>query len=184
MNPVDKISSAAFFQAWIGTVQARKEHMLSIWRKTKPFTAYVKGSEESIMQEVATKLGLLCYHRDYYSIDTVLYKPEDLVPGLPSGAFWLKDIRVAFEHENNFDSGLYQEMSHLLITNCDLRILVAYPNQDTTSMLTHLHSLISSNRNAITFSQEESIIVIFGHEEGFRWEGFVYQSNAWKLLAR
>jgi len=134
------------------------------------------------MQEVATKLGLLCYHKDYYSIDTVLYKAEDLVPGIPEGSFWFKDIRVAFEHENNFNRSLHQEIAHLLITICDLRVLVAYPDSTIDSILDYLHQIVSSNRNAVTLSQEESILLIFGYETDFRWEGRVYKSEGWKKL--
>jgi hypothetical protein len=180
---MDKISSIAFFQAWVSTVENRKNHLLSIWRQALSFTAYIKGNEESVMQEVATKLGLLCYHRDYYSLDTILYKATDLVPGLAEGAYWFKDIRVAFEHENNFNRNLYQEVAHLLITNCDLRVLVTYPNQDPSSVLDYLHGLISSNRNAVAFSQDESMLLIFGYESGFEWEGLVYKAEGWKRLA-
>ncbi|RZK45321.1 MAG: hypothetical protein EOO61_00210 [Hymenobacter sp.] len=179
---MDKISSNAFLKAWADTVDSRKERMLSLWRQPKPFTAYVKGNEESIMQEVATRLDLLCYHRDYYSIDTVLYKAEDLVPGIPEGSFWFKDIRVAFEHENNFNNNLYQEIAHLLITDCDLRVLVTYPDGNIDSILDYLHRIISSNRKATTFSQEESILMIFGYEADFRWKGSVYKSEGWKNL--
>ncbi|RZK45138.1 MAG: hypothetical protein EOO61_01075 [Hymenobacter sp.] len=179
---MDIITSAAFFEAWFSTVEARKDHMLGIWRQPRPFTAYVKGNEQSIMQEVATKLGLLCYHRDYYSIDTVLYKAEDLVPGIPQGSFWFKDIRVAFEHENNFNRNLYQELAHLLITDCDLRVLVAYPDSSIASILDYLHQIVSSNRKATVYSQEESILLVFGFEAGFRWEGRVYKSEGWQKL--
>ncbi len=179
---MNTINATSFFQAWTSTVQTRKDHMLGIWRQAKPFTAYVKGNEESIMQEVAAKLGLLCYHQDYYSIDTVLYREEDLVPGRPEGSYWFRDIRVAFEHENNFSSGLFQEISHLLITTCDLRVLVTYPNQDTTAELAYLHSIISGNRSAATFSQDESILIIFGYETGFEWKGLVYKLDSWKAI--
>jgi hypothetical protein len=179
---MDVITSAAFFEAWVSTVKTRKDHMLGIWRQARPFTAYVKGNEQSIMQEVATKLGLLCYHGDYYSIDTVLYKAEDLVPGIPAGSCWLKDIRVAFEHENSFNRDLYKEIAHLLITDCDLRVLVTYPNGGIDSILDYLHRIISSNRKATVYSQQESILIILGYEAGFRWEGRVYKSGEWRKL--
>jgi hypothetical protein len=156
--------------------------MLTIWRQSRPFTAYIKGNEESVMQEVSTKLGLLHYN-EYYSIDTVLYRKEDLVPGQPEGWRWLRDIRVAFENENFFGSGLFKEISHLLLTNCDLRVLVAYPDGMVETELTYLHSIISGNRNATMFSQDESFLLIFGHEDGFRWEGMVYKSDKWKKLS-
>jgi hypothetical protein len=178
---MDKINATSFFQAWTSTVKSRKDHMLGIWRQAKPFTAYVKGNEESIMHEVSTKLGLMSYN-EYYSLDTVLYEAEDLVPGRPEGSYWLRDIRVAVEHENYFTSGLYKEISHLLITHCDLRVLITYPDQEKVAELKYLHNVISGNRSAAQFSQNESILLIFGYESDFKWEGLVYKSDGWKTL--
>ena len=179
---MDKISAQQFYQAWIDTVQLRKEHLLSIWRQAKIFTSHVKGDDASIMKEVADKLNLLCYHNDYYSIDTVLYKEEDLVPGRPQGSYWFRDIRVAFEHENNFNSGLYKEVSHLLITNCDLKVLVTYPIDDGQSELEYLHTIIKGNRQSKAISDEESFLIIFGSESDFGWEGFIYKNNNWQQI--
>jgi hypothetical protein len=179
---MDKITSQTFFQAWIETVQNRKEHLLNIWRKSIEFTSQVKGNESSIMKEVADKLNLICYYGDYYCIDTVLYKEEDLVPGLTPGNKWLRDIRVAFEHENNVNSGLFQEVSHLLITNCDLKVLVTYPNDDGTEDLNFLHEVIKGNRQSNALSDDESFLIIFGSEINFGWEGYVYKEDNWKQL--
>lgn len=179
---MDKISAQRFYQAWLDTVHLRKEHLLTIWRQAKIFTSHVKGDDASIMKEVADKLNLLCYHNDYYCIDTVLYKEEDLVPGRPQGSYWFRDIRVAFEHENNFNSGLYQEVSHLLITNCDLKVLVTYPIDDGQSELEYLHTIIKGNRQSKAISDEESFLIIFGSEGDFGWEGFVYKEDNWKEI--
>jgi hypothetical protein len=177
-----KITSRAFFQAWVSTVENRKDHMLSIWRKSRPYTAYIKGNEESVMQEVSNKLGLLHYN-EYYSIDTVLYEEDDLVPDQPEGWRWLRDIRVAFEHENFFGSGLFKEVSHLLLINCDLRVLVVYPDGEVNVELDYLHKVISGNRSSMSFSQDESFLIIFGYEDGFRWKGMIYKTDKWTLLA-
>ena len=172
-----------FFRAWLETVHNRKEHLLKIWRRAKEFTSHVKGDDSSIMKEVADKFNLLCYHRDYYSLDTVLYREEDLVPGRPQGSYWFRNIRVAFEHENNFNSGLYQEVSHLLITNCDLKVLVTYPTDDDGSeQLTYLHEVIKGSKQSQTISDDESFLIIFGFESGFGWDGYVYKQDNWKRL--
>ncbi|MBC8883343.1 hypothetical protein H9X57_07600 [Flavobacterium piscinae] len=71
-----------------------------------------------------------CYERNYYSLDAILYKEEFLVPNIKTNTFWFREIEVAFEHENNFNKNLFQEVSHLLITNSHLKVLVTYPNQN------------------------------------------------------
>lgn len=186
---MDRISSNMFLQAWLETVHNRKEQLLKIWRRAREFTSHVKGDDASIMKEVADKLHLSCYHSDYYCLDTVLYKEEDLVPGRPQGSYWFRDIRVAFEHENNFNSGLYQEVSHLLITNCDLRVLVTYPNDDGQEQLDYLHNVIQGNRQSQIISDDESFLIIFGSliicgsESDFSWDGYVYKQDDWKRLS-
>ncbi len=114
---MDNISSSTFFNAWVEAVNAKKDHLLSIWRQAKVFTSYIKGDEDSLLSEVSKKLDLLCYTRDYYSIDAVFYKAEDKVPNLPEEWYWFRDLRIAFEHENSFSSGLYKEVAHLMLIN-------------------------------------------------------------------
>lgn len=177
-----KITSPAFFKAWLDSVNGRKEHLLKIWRQAHEFTSYIKGDENCALEEVASKLDLLCYPRDYYSIDALLYKQKDLVQNRPEGHFWFRDIRVAFEHENNFRGGLYQEVSHLLVVNADLKVLVTYPNEDTTTELNYLHEIISGNRQSKSISDDENFLIIFGYETGFEWEGFVYKQDGWKQI--
>lgn len=179
---MEKIQAIDFYKAWLETVSNRKDHLLSIWRNSKVYTSHIKGDDNSIIEEVAKRLNLLCYPRDYYSLDTVFYKEEDRTPGINPNTFWFRDIRVAFEHENNFKGGLYQEVSHLLITNCDLKVLVTYPNEDTESELKYLHEIISGNRQAKSISDEESFLIIFGYETGFEWEGFIYKEENWKRI--
>jgi len=180
---MDKIKSHSFYQAWFNIVYTRKDHLLKIWRKSIEFTSYIKGDDNCVMGEVANKLNLLCYPRDYYSVDTLLYKQEDLVHNRNEGQYWFRDIRVAFEHENNFKGGLYQEVSHLLVINADLKVLVTYPNEDTTTELKYLHEIISGNRQSKSISDDESFLIIFGYETGFEWEAFVYKQDNWKQIS-
>lgn len=179
---MERIKATEFYSLWLETVFNRKEELLKIWRNAQDFTYYIKGSENSVVNEIGQKLGLLTYPQDYYSIDAIFYKPEDLTPKIKPNTYWFRDIRIAFEHENNFKSGLYQEVSHLLITNCDLRVLVAYPDYEPDDMLTELHEIIKGNRNSKMNSDEENFLIIFGYEKGFEWEGYVYKESNWKKL--
>lgn len=181
---MSKVTARQFYQAWYDTVTNRKTEMLKKWRNNKQLTAFVKGSTNSVMEEVGNKLDLTCYHGDYYSLDCVLYKPEDKTPCIAPNTYWFRDLRVAFEHENNFKGGLYQEVSHLLITNCDLRVLVTYPNDSATNPRTkkemdYLHEIIRGSRQGESISTDESFLLIFGYENGFSWEGYIYKQTGW-----
>lgn len=176
---MEKVKAIDFYKAWLKIVNKREDELRQVWRKNKLYTKCIIGNENSIIKEVANELNLLSYENNYYSIDTVLYKPEDLTPEINKDTFWFRDLRVAFEHENNFSSGLYQEVSHLLITNCDLKVLVTYPNKEIEIELEYLHKVISGNRNSNIISKEKSFLMIFGYENEFKWEGWIYEEENW-----
>lgn len=176
------IKATDFFQVWKNKVTKRKEEMLNIWRNNKELTLFVKGSENSIIDQIANHFGLLSYPQDYYSIDAILYAKEDLTPKIKENTYWFRDIKVAFEHENNFKSGLYQEVSHLLITNCELKVLVTYPDYEPDDELEYLHEIIKGTRHSKELSEKENFLIIFGYENGFEWQGYIYNSEDWLKL--
>ncbi|GGK88206.1 hypothetical protein ACD591_20925 [Rufibacter glacialis] len=176
------LNSELFFSAWLDSVTNRKEILLTDWRNSKVYTNLIKSSEECILRDVADKLNLKCYAKDYYSIDSVLYTDEDLVPGIQENTYWFRQIKVAFEHENNFNGGLYQEVAHLLITNSELKVLVTYPNGDTTHEMDYLHKIIRGCNHQKELSDKESFLLIFGYESDFEWEAFVYKEDYWKRI--
>jgi len=181
---MEKVKANSFYVAWIETVTNRKDHLVSIWRNRKEFTNEIRSWDGSVIFEVARKLDLLCYPKDYYSIDAILYKQDDLTPKIKTNNYWFRDIRVAFEHENQFNGGLFQEASHLLIINCDLRVLVSYPNNDNEEEagLKYLHEIITGNRQSKSISDDESFLIIFGYENGFEWNGYIYKQDGWNPI--
>ena len=108
-----------------------------------------------------------------------MYSKEDLVPKINENTFWFKEIKVAFEHENRYDKNLYQEVSHLLITRCDLRVLVSYPPYHKEPISDYLHEIIKGTSFEKEISDNESFLLILGYENKFQWEGFVYKSEKW-----
>lgn len=180
---MEKITAERFFKTWKNIVLVRKESLLNAWQHNVEFTSLIKGRSDSVLVNVAHHLDLLCYNSDYYSIDAIFYKEEDRIFNSNPNSFWFKRIRIAFEHENNFRSGLYQEVSHLLITNCDLKVLVTYPiDEEEKDELAHLHKIISSSGHSDFISENENFLIIFGYENGFEWKANVYKTQDWKGL--
>lgn len=175
------LSAKSFYNTWGKVVENRKEEMLNIWRNKKEFTWLIKGSQNSVLAIIAKELDLLSYEADYYLLDAILYKKEDLVPDLPINKYWFRDIKVAFEHENDFKSGLYQEVSHLLITNCDLKVLVSYPEYPEEE-LKKLHRIIRETKHSKTIHKQESFLIILGYENNFEWEGYIYKEDDWMKI--
>ena len=136
------VSSKNFYGVWLDTVKHRKDEMLLNWQNNKVFTSYIKGSQNSVLSEIAQAMNLKCYEKDYYSLDAIFYIDEDLTPRINENNYWFRQIKIAFEHENNFKGGLYQEVSHLLITNSDLKVLVTYPNENITDEFEYIHEII------------------------------------------
>jgi hypothetical protein len=176
------ISSKLFYGTWLDTVYKRKDELLKDWRNPKAYTHLIKGMDGAIVDDLAQKLDLLCYEKDNYSLDVTFYDENDLTPGIAKGTYWFRQISIAFEHENFFNSGLFQEVSHLLILNTGLKVLVTYPNGETTAEMNYLHGIISGVHNSEQLSNEESFLLVFGYENNYEWEGFVFKKEGWKEL--
>ncbi len=153
------------------------------WRKPSIFTSLVHSPDKGVLARVAEKLGLRCYLSNYYSIDAIFYEKRDLVQDRPSGSTWVTGISVAFEHENHYKSGLYKEVSHLLITNADLRVLVIYPNHGIEDdEVSKVRRVISESRHATDVAKGMNFLLIMGEETDFTWQGYVYTEDDWDCL--
>lgn len=172
-----------FYLAWCHKVSSRTQELKNVWGASKAYTNTIIHSDSSIIMDVARALDLKCYNADYYYIDAVFFKPEDLVPEHPN-AYYLTDLRIAFEHENDFNSGLFQEVCHLLQINCDLKVLISYPPNDNDEMLEleYLHQIIKKSRNQIEISENNGFLIIMGHDGLTRWKGWIYKSNNWERI--
>ena len=179
--------AAEFFELWVDTCVQRHDTLFRDWPNSPFFTSHVFSEPNSIIEAIASRLRLRCYC-GYYSIDAILFADGDLVPSIPVGTTWVRRIRVAFEHENDFDSGLFQEVSHLLITDCDLRVVVSYPgNRDELdSQLQYLHNIIAGTDRSDQIAETGAFLFIAGwryEEKGtIEWEGYVYERTQWRKL--
>lgn len=180
------ITSNYFFYTWLKVINKpeRFETLKRIWRDNTSYTNEIITRENSVIEEVGKLLNLECYDRNYYSLDAILYNKSDKIPNIKENTYWFKDIEVAFEHENNYNNNLYQEVAHLLITRCNLRVLVTYPQYEKEPVSDYLHEIISSCSIATEISKKENFLLIFGYEKGHEWEGWIYKKNKWKLISK
>ncbi len=176
-----KITSHEFCAAWLEISHAQHDILVSNLPNSTQYTNCIFNSETSVLASISKKLDLKSYC-NYYSLDAVFFREVDYVPEIPQHLTWLRKIRIAFEHENDCNSGLFQEVSHLLITNCDLRVLVTYPNDDHKWEMDRLHKVIFGTDDAKKILDESSFLIIHGYkskEEKINWEGFVYNLENW-----
>lgn len=112
---------------WIAINNAHIDEYVEAYKTYNDFTKYIG----KVVYRLGDTLGLKVYP-EYYALDYVFYKEEDLVPdhastwSKSSTTTWLKRFRIAFEHENQlvWSAGGYQEFSHLMLTNADAKVLV------------------------------------------------------------
>ena len=179
---MNKISGIDFYNQWCNTLYLRKEEFIPLGFNSKAITGLIFKSENSIISELANKFNLNC-HCEYYFLDAIFYANEDVIKEKKNNGLFLREIRIAFEHENYFNSGLYKELSHLLITNADLKVLVSYPGgYDLIEELEYLHTLIKGNTKSEIISEEESFLIILGHEANCTWQGYIYKEDNWKKI--
>lgn len=173
--------SVEFFREWVLAVNQKKSELIELWNSQKQFTKLIlgDGNPEAITKIVGKALGLEVYSRDYYSIDTTFFRPEDHTPNVAKGQTWFRNITIAFEHENNFHKKLYEEVSHLLIVNCELRVLVTYPNENPDNIMNYLHEIIKGSKIANHLSDSASFLIILGTKNSFDWRGVVYHNENW-----
>ena len=99
------------------------------YKSNSAFTEFI-----SVLVDKISDQKKLTHYREYYSIDHVLYKDEDVVHELPHKTshvkgIWLKHMRVALEHENSLGpGGGYQEFTKLMLFNADIKVLMGWAN--------------------------------------------------------
>jgi len=183
LNTNAPITAQQFFEAWKKVCESRKPRLLKEWELCPNYTAEIFDADGAVIQGLAEELKLDAY-QSYYSIDAIFVnKTNDRVHCAPKTQNWFQNIRIAFEHENIFRSGLFQEVSHLLITRANLRVLVSYPDNegDLESELVKLAQIISDSDLAET---DPAFLFIVGERinsnTNILWQAYIYRDN--KLL--
>lgn len=184
-----------FYDTWCKVIESYGKELLTVKRWYNTPALKTQLIENTIYKELSKNLGYEHYE-GYYHTDTVFYLPQDNIPRTiqPGHTTFLRKIRIAIEHENDFSSGLYKELCHLMIIDCDLRVLITYFNnypKEKEIEMNKLLQVINGAEDASRFSNEESILFINAAREdtetGFfsiYWEGFIFKNNKWELVGR
>lgn len=53
---------------------------------------------------------------------------------------------------------------------------------ETLDELDYLHQIVKGTRQSKVLSDKESLIIIFGYENGFEWVGYIYKELEWKRI--
>jgi hypothetical protein len=177
------ITAKEFYSAWLAAVEKKENILLEKWHTPSEFTKLIKGSERSIVSNVAEQINIEVYEQDYYSIDSIFYLKKDLLENPFKGKYWFKKLRIAFEHENNFNRGVLEEVVHLLLLKCELRVLVIYPNDTPYELLKEISAIIQSVDQDSEVLKTQGFLIICGYYSGFEWQGFAYDgTDNWEAL--
>lgn len=63
-----------------------------------------------------------------------------------------------------------------------MKVLVTYPNGETKKELDYLHKIILETRHSEQIANDESFLIIFGYENQFKWEGYIFKKDNWFQL--
>jgi hypothetical protein len=185
-----RVTSKSFYESWLKAVEAKETELIEVWDTAEPYTEAVLGCGDSIVAAVAES-HTLKHYSEYYSMDALMFDPgsDKIQDHAPNRETWLCRARVALEHENEFFSGLYKEVGHLLILDCDLRVLVTYPPEQHTGVelvLSGLSSIIEQSGKSDLLSEHESFLLIFGFklndDPNIRWSARVFKEGQWAEL--
>ncbi|MFW6225219.1 MAG: hypothetical protein ACOC4B_03040 [Bacteroidota bacterium] len=184
---MQKIDAYSFYNAWVKTVNSRKNDIKNKWYNFYEYTNLVLSSDNCLLNNVANILNLNLYPNEYYSLDAVFYSDNDRIQKIidtPENLYWFYNIKVAIEHENCFNIKLYQEVSHLLITDCDLKVLITYPNSinQRDQIIDSLYEIVKKSKRCKEISDKASFIIINGYNEGSIWDGYIFREDKWEII--
>lgn len=178
------ISNIEYFKIWKDICKINKSNLLKNWNKAGEYTKIILKYENSITYQVARALSLKI-HYEYYSVDAIYYVDEDCVKEnaknktwtQTNGGNWLTKFKIVFEHENipYGKNGAYQEISHLINLNSELKVLVTYRDKEIIrDFIEDLNSIILND-----ILDETSILVIVGYKENNEiiWKGYVLKGK-------
>lgn len=178
------ISSLEFFNIWKNICKLNKSDLLKYWNTAAEYTKIILKYENSITYQVAKELNLKIQY-EYYSVDAIYYVDEDCVQEnaknktwtKTDGGNWLTKFKIVFEHENipYGKKGAYQEISHLINLNSELKVLVTYRDKELIKeFIEDLNSIILND-----ILDETSILVIVGYEENNNiiWKGYILKGD-------
>jgi hypothetical protein len=172
------VSPARFFEVWKQVCGTQQGDLVAAWKcGNHDYTTQVLHANGAVLAETAKKLELHV-NSNYYSLDAIFTYERDKVTCAPETQNWFQNIRVAFEHENSVCSGLFKEVSHLLITRADLRVLVTYPDKEDFS--DELKQLAEIIRNSDLAKTDPVFLLITGWLNKFQeieWSAFTFQRS-------
>jgi len=183
------ITELDFYKSWVKICEKPKnmEKLLMAWYYPTDFTHAMLHLDDSILNQVSQDIGI-AFYREYYHIDAVFYDKNDCIHPNPKyktwGNFsenWLTKILIAFEHENNIKTA-FQEISHLIITNAEAKVLVTY--SDKCEVDNHAYDF-STILNKSDFNP---ILLILGNREKKQdkevivWNGYILSEGKYEKI--
>lgn len=182
--PVGYITPEHFKDAFLSAIKARESELTSFWAKdyySQPkvgsYTAYFLNV---ILRDVAEKLRLAVWPRDYYTLDAVLYQEADTV-NFPYETY-AKSISVAIEHEH-YAKDAHREINKLQLFNAPLKVLFVYSSiqSERQELLRKWANMIQEADVFEEFSNTKKQLVIFGTSVApIEWFFYCYIDGTFK----
>ena len=184
MTATLKISPDMFLSTFLEISNKHSQQLRDVWYRTRDYTKLMRSV---VLPDVADKLGVFCYNRDYYTLDAVFYQELD-TQHFRDGWTYVKYISVALEHEND-PTGTAAEMNKLQLFNAPLKVLITYPNSASQAeeLLAKYGKIISESDIFGDIKTSRRQLVIFGVQAGGSdqppaWQGYTYTGSGFEPI--
>lgn len=179
--PMIIISPEQFKEVILSVVEDRgnEAKLTNLWNRQGEYTNFML---RTLLPDMADKLKLQVYTKDYYLIDSIFYDERNTVDFPNPNEVYAKYIAIAFEHEHNMIDA-HIEINRLSIYNTPLKVLVTYPGNkyrndhyerlEVYSRIMKLADIFSD------FSTQKKQLVILGDLRGMsiKWDFYVYKDG-------
>ena len=181
MSAINKITPRDFRNAFVAVMKSERDNFQAATGfETKSYNYFMRSS---IYPRIARHLGLLCWTKEYHTLDGMLYE-ERGVDGTGKYATYANWISVAIEHEN--DAARADEtMNKLQMFNAPLKVLITYAASGaaTDALLRKYESIIGASdvfHDIATLRQQ--LVVLGTPKTVAEWRFYAYENDGFVLM--
>lgn len=176
-----KITPRDFRNAFSAVVQSvRDDFRTAMGFETKSYHYFIRST---IYPRVARQLGLLCWNKEYHTLDGMLYEERgrDETGKFATYANW---ISVAIEHVTDAPKAP-ETMNKLQLFNAPLKVLITYvaPGHATDSLLQKYEGIIKASdvfNDIATLRQQ--LVILGTPKSSSDWRFYAYENDGFVLM--
>jgi hypothetical protein len=178
---MNKITPRDFRNAFVAVMGSERDSFrTAIGFETKSYNYFMRST---IYPRIARHLGLLCWNKEYYTLDGMFYE-ERGVDETGKFATYANWVSVAIEHENDA-SRAHETMNKLQLFNAPLKVLITYAalGNASDSLLRKYENIIKASDVFNDFATLRQQLVVLGTPKtAAEWRFYAYEDDGFVLM--